>query len=470
MNLRKEVKKMKKSLLWMMVLALCISMVAAFSLYGCKKEVVEEVEEEVVEEVEEEVVEEVEEAQPITIDYWENFIGDSEAQKWAIEQIMAKYPNLTLNSVNYITTDMEMKLQTALPSGTGPDIVYVGVQPSILGRYANADLAYPLTEGVEKYGWDKKVFQWAQSLCTYKGELYGLGHEFEVLGLYYNKKIFKELDLKVPETLEDLEAVMDKIKKNSDYDPIFYGCGEGAPNAIHMYNALAYAYVPVSKVMNTTADGDGSYLEPEWKEALQVLERWMRAGYFNDDALDWAWEGHWGAFTRGEVVMLAQGSWLFKTLSDSAAENPDVLDLGWTAFPVPEGKPFQAYTGVGSGWWLTNNLKDDPVKREIVFEFLDLLISDEAIAKWVAEDQIFPAVLIPPEVQLNELQIAAFEVAERAGKDGGGGAPICWYNSAEETDAWVKGFQGLLLGETDIDTIIANVEAALKKAQEEWEE
>ncbi|MBA7484667.1 hypothetical protein ES707_20197 [subsurface metagenome] len=459
---------MKKLLIIMLVAMFVVSLV--LTGVSCKEEAAPAVVEEAEEPAVEEATEEVEAAQPITIDYWENFIGDSKAQKWVIEQIMAKYPNLTLNSVNYITFDMEMKLQTALPAGTGPDIIYLGIQPSLLGRYVKAGLAYPLTEGVEKYGWDKKVFQWAQTLGTYEGELYAIGHEFEVLGLYYNKKIFEELDLKVPETLEDLEATMDKIKKNSDYIPMFYGCGEGAPNAIHMYNALAYAHVPIPEVMAATAEGDGSYLEPGWKEALQVLERWMRAGYFNDDALDWAWEGHWGAFARGEVAMLTQGSWLFKTLNDSAAENPEILELGWVAFPVPEGKPFQAYTGVGSGWWLTNNLEDDPVKREIVFEFLDLLISDEAITKWVTEDQIFPAVSIPSGVQLNEQQITAFEVAERAGSDGGGPLPLCWYNSAEETDAWVNGFQALLLGETDVDTIIKDVEVALKKSQEEWKE
>jgi len=54
---------MKKSLLWVIILIISISMVAAFSLYGCKpeEEVVEEVavvEEEAVEEEVEEVAEE----------------------------------------------------------------------------------------------------------------------------------------------------------------------------------------------------------------------------------------------------------------------------------------------------------------------------------------------------------------------------------------------------------------------------
>ncbi len=409
--------------------------------------------------------------EPITIEYWENFIGSSAAQNWAIEQIKAKYPNLTINSVNYQIEDMEVKLPTALASGTGPDIVYADMNPKWLGRFVNAGLAIPLTEGVEKYGWDEKIFEWAQEFGTYNGELYGIGHEFEVLGLFYNKKIFEELGLEVPKTQEELEAVMEKVKNESDYVPMFYGCGEGCPNGIHMYNAIAYSIVPVPKVLAATPLGDGSYLDPEWKQALQVLEKWEKAGYFNEDALDYTWEGHWSGFCNGEVAMLAQGSWLFKTISDCAAENPDLLEVGWAAFPVPEGKPFQAYVGVGSGWWLSSNLKDDQVKREIALEFLDLLISDEAVYKWVTEDQIFPAVKIDPaEVPLTEPQATSLEVAEMAGRDGGGPIPICWNNSSEETDVWVNDFQALWLGQIDLDTIVNDVDTVLKKYQAEWQE
>lgn len=410
------------------------------------------------------------EAEPITIEYWENFIGASEAQNWAIEQMKAKYPNLSINSVNYHIEDMEVKLPTALASGTGPDIIYADLNPKWLGRFVNEGLAIPLTEGVEKYGWDEKIFGWAQEFGTYNDELYGIGHEFEVLGLYYNKKIYEELGLEVPQTLEELEANMEKIKNESNYTPMFYGCGEGCPNGIHMYNALAYDYVPVPKVMAATPLGDGTYLEPEWKEAMQVLERWEKAGYFNDDSLNYPWEGHWGGWCAGQDAMLAQGSWLFKTLSDCAAENPDKVEFGWAAFPVPEGKPFQSYVGVGSGWWLSSNLKDDPVKREIALEFLDTLISDEAVYKWVTEDQIFPAVDIDPaEVPLAEQQVTALEVARKAGREGGGPLPICWNNSSEETDVWVNGFQALYLGQTDVDTILKDADAVLKKYQAKWQ-
>jgi len=407
----------------------------------------------------------------ITIEYWENFIGSSAAQNWAIEQIEAKYPNLKIESVNYHITDMEVKLPTALASGTGPDIVYADLNPKWLGRFVNEGLAIPLTDAFEKYGWGERVFDWAQEFATYGGEIYGIGHEFEVLGLAYNKKIFDELGLEPPETLEELEALMQTIKDNSDYVPMMYGCGEGCPNGIHMFNAIAYAVVPVPKVLAATPLGDGSYLEPEWEEALEILQSWMEAGYFNDDALSYTWEGHWGRFCNGEIAMLTQGSWLFKTLSDCAAENPDRFEFGWTAFPVPEGRPFQAYVGVGSGWWLTSKLAADPVKQEIALEFLDLLISDEAVVKWITEDQIFPAVRVDLDaVDLTEQQVTALEVAERAGRDGGGPLPICWNNSQEETDVWASGFQAMFIERMDPDQLLQDVDEVLKKYQAEWKE
>ena len=315
------------------------------------------------------------------------------------------------------------------------------------------------------------IFGWAQAFATYDEEVYGIGHEFEVLGLAYNKKIYDELGHEPPQTLEALEANMQAVKDNSDYVPMMYGCGEGCPNGIHMYNAISYAVVPVSKVLATTPQGDGSYLEPEWVESLGTLQRWIDAGYFNDDALSYGWEGHWGRFCNGEIAMLTQGSWLFKTLSDCAAANPDRFEFGWTAFPVPEGNTFQSYVGVGSGWWLTSKLANDPEKKALVLEFLDLLISDEAAVKWTTEDQIFPAVIVDPaSVDLTDQQVTALEVADRAGRDGGGPIPICWNNSQEETDVWASGFQSMVLGQMDINQLVQDVDEVLKRYQAQWQE
>ena len=407
----------------------------------------------------------------ILIEYWENFIGSSAAQNWAVEQMQAKYSNLRIESINYHIDDMSVKLPTALASGTGPDLVYADLNPKWLGRFVNEGLAESMADGFEHYGWGDRIFGWAQEFATYDGEVYGIGHEFEVLGLAYNKKIYDELGLEPPQTLEELEANMQTIKDNSDYVPMMYGCGEGCPNGIHMYNAISYAVVPVSTVLATTPLGDGSYLEPEWTDALGILQSWIDNGYFNDDALSYGWEGHWGRFCNGEIAMLTQGSWLFKTLSDCAAANPDRFEFGWTAFPVPEGNTFQSYVGVGSGWWLTSKLANDPEKKALVLEFLDLLISDEAAVKWITEDQIFPAVIVDPaSVDLTDQQVTALEVADRAGFDGGGPIPICWNNSQEETDVWSSGFQAMVLGQMDINQLVQDVDEVLKRYQAQWQE
>ena len=463
---------MKKFYISLVALLLVTSLVASFSLLGCKAEVAQETAAaettaaaaETTAAAEEATVE----AKPITIDYWENFIGASKAQNWALEQIKAKYPNLTINSINYTAMDLEEKLPTALASGTGPDLIYAPMDPKFLGRFANEDLVIPLTDGAKKYGWDKKLFPAAQAAGAYKGELYGIPHEFEVLAPVYNKKIFEELGLQFPKTLEDLEVTMDKIKKNSDYIPMFYGCGEGCLQGILLFICLSYAIVPVQKIIDTTVMGDGSYLEPEWKEVLQVLERWEKAGYFNNDTFDYLWEGHWNRFCNGEVAIMASGTALFKTLSDCSAENPDKLELGFAGFPVPEGKPFQAFVGFGSGWYISNNLEKDPAKMDIVLEFINLLLSDEAANLWITEDQLFPAFSVDQtKIPLNELQVGMLEIAQKAGSNAAGNN-ICWNNTSEENDAWATGFQALYLGKTDPDTIIKNVDTILKKSQAEW--
>ena len=131
---------MKKSLLWLVVLVLSISMVATFSLAGCKEEeaaVAEEeeavAEEEAVVEEEEVVVEEEEEVEVelgpevelTMLNYLD--ITSPEAKVWdaTVEAFNAKYPNITLTIENSFGDAYHTKMAALAGAGDLPDVMFL---------------------------------------------------------------------------------------------------------------------------------------------------------------------------------------------------------------------------------------------------------------------------------------------------------------------------------------------------------
>jgi raffinose/stachyose/melibiose transport system substrate-binding protein len=408
----------------------------------------------------------------ITITYWETFgPQDGGVNDLVIKEFEASHPNVKIERVFVPFGDMSMKLRTALASGEGPDLIYGDQQPAFLGSYVKADQILPLDAAYQEYGWDQRVFGWAQKRVSYFGHVYGVGHEVEDLMLMYNGKIFDELGLQVPTTLEELETVMQTIKDKSDYTPMMLATGGGGPwNGIHMINAIAYATMDVSKVLETTPQGTGTYDDPDWLNVLNIYQKWAKAGYFYKDANAVDWEGHWSLFCAGQVAMLTQGTWLFKPISDCEAENPDLFDFKVAPFPVAAGRPYQAYVGIGSACYLSADVANNPDLEIATLEFLDALISPDAAVHWVQDAQLFPAVPFDQsQVTLTEQQVVALDIIDMAGSEGGGPVPICFNNSAEELEVWQSVVQGLFAGTMTPEESIKQLNEKLVASQEAWQ-
>lgn len=408
----------------------------------------------------------------IIITYWETFgPQDGGVNDLVIEGFQASHPNVKVERVFVPFGDMSIKLRTALASGQGPDLIYADQQPAFLGSYVKAGQILPLDDAFVEYGWDQRVFGWAQKRVSYFDHVYGIGHEVEDLMLMYNGKIFDELGLQVPTTLEELETVMQTIKDNSSYTPMMLATGGGGPwNGIHMINAIAYATMDVAKVLETTPQGTGSYTDPDWLNVLKIYEKWAKAGYFYKDANAVDWEGHWSLFCAGQAAMLTQGTWLFKPISDCEAENPELFDFRVAPFPVAAGRPYQAYVGIGSAWYLSAEVANDPKLQKATLELLNALISPEAAIHWVQDAQLFPAVPFDQsQVTLTDQQLVALEVIELAGSEGGGPVPICFNNSAEELEVWKSVVQGLFAGSMTPEQSIELLEVELVASQQAWQ-
>lgn len=405
----------------------------------------------------------------ITINYWgfEGGISSATATQ-VIDDFEEGHPGVKVNAVVMDTADLDLKLPSTLGTDSGPDIVYTGTEPNHLGRYVNAGQISALDDVWEANGWDMLVPA-AQERMTYNETPYAVGNELETVGLMYNKKIFDKLGLSVPNTLSELEKTMDKIlAEDPGTTPMVLACGGPCYAGLHMMHALGYATIPTATIVNTTTDGSGSYSEGGWLEMLQRFQSWNEAGYFTKNASGIPDENHWADFCGGKAAMMVKGPWMFAAMSECERQNPDLFEFGFTGFPVEDGLPFQAYVGTGKAWFLSSGLDADANKRKLALELVAALTNQDTFSSWIETDQRFPAKKFDPtDFTLTGPQSDALQIMDKAGENGGP-IDIGFNNSAEETNVWVSGLQGILSGDLTPEQVIDNLQAQLEKDQQSW--
>jgi len=193
---------MKKSLIWIVVLVLSVSMVVVFSFAGCKVE--EKTPAEEATPVEEEVVSEKEQ---VTI----NFMADTRSELDKMVELLPDFEKETGIKVNYMALqETPLRSKTGLElSAPSTDISVVMLDFVFLFKYAKVGYLEPLDnymEAIETF--KKEDFQKPFiDACSYEGKLYGLPLYHDCNILMYRADLFAKYDLNVPKNYDELEQV-----------------------------------------------------------------------------------------------------------------------------------------------------------------------------------------------------------------------------------------------------------------------
>lgn len=404
-----------------------------------------------------------------TIDYW-GFDGGltTVTAKRVIAGFEASHPGYKVNPVVMDTSDFDVKLPSTLGKSSGPDLVYTGTEPNHLGRYVKVGQVAALGDVWNANGWNVQPAS-TQARVTYDGKKYAVGNELETVGLLYNKVILDKLGIKVPTTLAELQAAMAKVKASSGgATPMVLACGGPCYSGLHMMHGLAYSMIPTKQVLAATTNGTGAYTQGRWVDALTTFQDWNKAGYFTKDSAGVPDENHTAEFCAGNAAFMVEGPWMFNQMSECQKAAPTKLKFGFTGFPMDKGMPFQAYVGTGKAWFLSSALNSDPEKKKAVLDLVKAMTATSTYKSWVEKDQLFPAATInPADYTLSDPQKAALKIINDAGTNGGA-VDVGFNNSAEETQTWVSGLQGLLEGSETPQQVVTNLQAQLAKDQKAW--
>lgn len=318
--------------------------------------------------------------QQVTVTLWSWTPVDATMKK-IVAAIEQKYPNIKIETNIQPHADYNTALQAAAASGSLPDII--GLPPGSQTQQYR-DYLQPLDSiAQELWGPDWKsnfpasAIQQA-TLGNPPGDnhFYMLPQETEVINLWYNKKIFDQLHLTPPRTVDELIQDAQKIRA-AGYIPFYQGAGQTNFDT-WLFEQIA-AQTDLKGLMDAQV-GKPTWTNPGMVQAAEVWKKLFDNKVFQDGALgDKQYPTGANLFAAGRVGMISLGSWWLQeaALPTSPQGLKTMEDYGTFFFPsvTPGGNPTPPMGGIDFGWGLTKNAAKDPAVEAACKTVLKELIS-----------------------------------------------------------------------------------------------
>lgn len=298
--------------------------------------------------------------QNVKLTYW-TVLGnvDGIIMDALVKQYTTQNPNIQIESLQGVE-DYEAKLQSAVLTGTGPDITLFRLH--YVGPYAARTVVVPIESGeaaqigIKKDDFDPRVWD----ATSYEGKQYALPFDIHLFSLFYNKKLFKDGGLdpeQPPKTLEEWHTMAKTLNKGDVIGTSIY---TWPPGMFWIYYGLmkqfgAELFLDNGSKVDLTTPG---HIDPlKWWHSL----RWD----INPKAQD-------GDLIRtGKVGLWLDGPWTLSLWSDP--EKSKVVD-DYAVTLMPQNDPKNPAVWANSHCLaLPKPAKQDDVKRQEALKFMKWL-------------------------------------------------------------------------------------------------
>ncbi|MBN2073035.1 MAG: extracellular solute-binding protein [Actinobacteria bacterium] len=317
---------MKKIIFLLLVILFTVSML--FMGSGCKEEAAAAEEETAGEEAapEEEEMEEAEEpeeeAEVVTLKYTSLRTEDVDRVNRINAVFMEKYPNIIVEFEPVKNTEYDAYLKTSLETGVGADIVmlrsYDGGRQIYDGGYL-VELNDMIPNFDEFTG--NSVGAWK----TEDGVIYGVPYFGSITGVWYNKDIFAEYNLKPPAIWDELLSICGTLKDNGE---VVFAHGTNEPWVLTetLYCDLGPNFYGGEESRQKLINREIKFTDERFIkafDALYGLVDYFPVGY---EAIDYVTMQQ--MFCNEQAAMFIAGSWELGVIEDAG------VNAGWFGPPV----------------------------------------------------------------------------------------------------------------------------------------
>jgi raffinose/stachyose/melibiose transport system substrate-binding protein len=323
---------------------------------------------------------------PVTINWWHIANNDPLKTIWkqAADQYHAAHPNVTIKITVLENEAFKAKLTTNMQAGKPPD-VFQSWGGGTLKEQADASLVKDISADTKP--WIGTLNDAGVKLYQLDGKQYGVPYNLGVVGVWYNKKLFKKAGIDGPPTTWD-EFLGDVQKlKSAGVTPLAVGEKDKWPGMFWWANLSLR--IAGGQAM-AKAGQDGSFDTPGFVEAGKQLKRLIDMKPFQAGYLAAPWDGAGGeaaTMGNGRAAMDLMGQWAPFTFNANTKDKKGLgKDLGWFGFPTVDGGKStpSEYFGGGDGFAIGRDAPAEAV------DFVKFLVSQQIGDKGGASGAILP--------------------------------------------------------------------------------
>lgn len=382
-------------------------------------------------------------AEPVelTVSYW---FDDNNQYFPAVQTELKKVdPNVTLKFEKYNGTDYGNIISTKLMAGEADDIVY----NQDAKKFGKAGYFLDLTN--EPYV--ANILDAPKKVVSYNGKVYGVPYVVNTFGVFYNKKLFDEMQLSVPNTWDEFIALCDKIKAAGKV-PFITGGKDVWPMG-SIITAMA-ANSTFGKNMNWPKDlfdGKITMADTGLKEGLERFALLGKNGYYSKNVLGVSMDQSIQDFGDGKGFMCIHGSW-WPSVVDAKFKD---IQMGF--FPVPPFNGEKAVMDVGPDIFLSINSKSKNI--DAAKEFALTALKPEILGVYMKNSAIPAMKGVDPTFEDQAMK----DIVDYLGK-----LDTCgnydWYIGPLANDIYTKDLAAMVTGSKGVsDTLISDMEKAYAK-------
>ena len=307
-----------------------------------------------------------EETEQVTISLFHQKQEAQETFAGIIDAFQKEYPYITVTQ-EIVTNDPSSVLKSRIATDEIPDIFQGALDTMDI---AEGGYIHELT-GLDFLDNINEEALASSSFTDSAGHTWAMPVDGSAEGILYNKDIFSELGLTPPETLEELDDVIE-VLRDHDITPFALGFKDSwtiKPVTLIAAAPAVYAHDAERDAKKTA--GETSFADTQaWTTTFELLQKVYESGN-TSTAFDTDYNGACAMLAEGEAAMMIQGLWALEPVKSI---NPDA-NIGMMAMPV----------------------SDDPADAKL-FQFPDFGLSISEGTEHMEECELFLAFLTRPEI------------------------------------------------------------------------
>jgi raffinose/stachyose/melibiose transport system substrate-binding protein len=232
-------------------------------------------------------------------------------------------------------SDVDQKVQLLAGQNALPVQFAAGNAPALTKTLDKAGQVLDLEQTLKKLGvWDDIQPAAVRTVQNLYGRFTVMPYQFNIEGIWYNRKILADHGIAVPTTYDELVTAAARL--NAAGIIPFSAAGKVGWPITRLVSGYLYRELGPD-ALQAVADGKAKLTDPQYVKAAQAIADLGKAGYFGPGVGSIDYDTAVQQFLTGKAAMFYMGSWELADFNDRTKDQIGAANIGLMPFPVVAG-------------------------------------------------------------------------------------------------------------------------------------